>query len=139
MFGLTTRAIVLLITGIVVSTSLARAGEPTRSEREDIEGLWAGAFELEKELVYLRVELKSEDEDIKLTILSMLPGTPGVVGDVRLESSRVAFELTRDADTIAFDGRLQGDTITGVVEHAGIPIRPSRRNDDLDEKDSIDE
>jgi len=33
-FGLTVRGIVLLVTGIVVSTSLARAGEPIRSERE---------------------------------------------------------------------------------------------------------
>ena len=84
-----------------------------------IEGLWVGSFELGKELVYLRVELKLEDEDIKLTALYMLPGAPGAVGDVRLDSSRVNFELTRDSDTIAFDGRLQGDTITGVVEHAG--------------------
>ena len=84
-----------------------------------IEGLWVGAFELEKESVYLRVELKSEDGGIKLTVVYMLPGAPGAVGDVRLESSRVNFELTRDSDTIAFDGRLQGDTITGVVERAG--------------------
>ena len=34
MNGLTARGIVLLVTGIVVSTSLARAGEQTRSERE---------------------------------------------------------------------------------------------------------
>jgi len=34
MIGLTARGIVLLVTGIVVSTSLARAGEPTPSERE---------------------------------------------------------------------------------------------------------
>ncbi len=34
MIGPTTRGIVLLITGIVVSSSLARAGEPTPSERE---------------------------------------------------------------------------------------------------------
>ena len=34
MIGLTGRDIVLLVTCIVVSTSLARAGEPTPSERE---------------------------------------------------------------------------------------------------------
>ncbi|MCH8142337.1 MAG: hypothetical protein IH908_12155 [Proteobacteria bacterium] len=34
MFGLTIRGIVLLVTGIAVSTSLARAGEPMRSEQE---------------------------------------------------------------------------------------------------------
>ncbi len=34
MTGLSARGIVLLVTGIVVSTSLARAGEPTQSERE---------------------------------------------------------------------------------------------------------
>ncbi len=112
-------AIVCAVIGLVLITQPVNVQSKDQSAPEDIEGLWAGAFELEKELVYLRVELKSEDEDIKLTILSMLPGTPGVVGDVRLESSRVNFELTRDSDTIAFDGQLQGDTITGVVERAG--------------------
>ena len=84
-----------------------------------IEGLWVGAFELGKKQVYLRVEFESEDEDIKLTVLYMLPGVPGVAGDVRLKSSRVNFELTRDSDTIVFDGWLQGDTLSGTVKHAG--------------------
>ena len=123
--------LILLVTGCSKSKNKSATKETQSGESSGavtvsgtqlasvIEGLWAGAFELGKELVYLRVELKSEDEDIKLTVLSMLPGAPGVVGDVRLESSRVNFELTRDSDTIAFDGQLQGDTITGVVEHAG--------------------
>jgi len=34
MFGPTARGIVLLVTGIVVSSRLAHAEEPTRSERE---------------------------------------------------------------------------------------------------------
>ena len=112
-------AIVCAVIGLVLITQPVNVQSKDQSAPEDIEGLWVGAFELEKELVYLRVELKSEDEDIKLTVLYMLPGAPGVVGDVRLESSRVNFKLTRDSDTIVFDGRLQGDTITGVVEHTG--------------------
>lgn len=84
-----------------------------------IDGLWVGAYELGKKLVYLRVEFIAEDEDIRLTVLYMIPGAPGAATDVRLETSRVTFELTRDSDTIAFDGRLQGERISGVVEHAG--------------------
>ncbi len=74
---MTRGAIVCVVTGLVLITQPVNVQSKDQSAPEDIEGLWAGVFELEKELVYLRVELKSEDEDIKLTVLSCYQGHQG--------------------------------------------------------------
>ena len=110
-------AFVFLVVGLMVSGPVVRAQE---AAQVPIEGEWVGAFALGKEPVYLRVQFKTEGQGLKLTVLRMLPAAPlgSRVTDVRRESSYVRFEVMRDAETLAFDGQVQGDTISGVVEHA---------------------
>lgn len=88
--------------------------------QDSIEGEWVGAVEIGMDLNYLQLEIKTEAPGIKLTVLStsMTPGPAGAITDVRLESSRVQFELPRGSNPLTFKGQLQGATIAGTVQHA---------------------
>jgi pimeloyl-ACP methyl ester carboxylesterase len=88
--------------------------------QDSIEGEWVGAVEIGMDLDYLQLGIKTEAQGIKITVLStsMTPGLAGAITDVRLESSRVQFELPRGSKPLTFNGQLQGATIAGTVQHA---------------------
>jgi len=112
------RKALLTVIFLAVFLPLTSSQQPGQSERKamrNLEGEWVGAFELGEELVYLRVQFKTEAQGIKLRVLSMTPGAPGVSTDVRLESAQVHFELRRGSERLVFEGRLDGDTISGSV------------------------
>lgn len=99
---------VLLLSGVVLRSA---------ELQDSVDGEWVGALELGSELIYLRVQVKSEEHSTKLIVLSMTPGAPGVITDVRLESTQVRFELPQDSEKLVFDGRRQGQMISGSVRH----------------------
>lgn len=86
---------------------------------ETVEGLWVGAFELGKDLVYIRLQFRQESDHISLKTLYMIPGVPSSGGHVRTQADRVIFDLVRDSEMITFEGILRKDTLSGVVSGAG--------------------
>ena len=83
--------------------------------RDLVDGQYVGAFQLKEQIVYVRVEFRTEAGATKLTVHSMMPGASGAITDVHVESSRVHFELPRDSERLVFEGRLKGDMISGSV------------------------
>jgi len=106
--------IVLLFT-LLLGRVVLGAAQP----QDSIDGEWVGAFELGEDLVYVRVQFKTEAQGIKLTVISMTPGTPGTVADARLEWNRIHFELSGTPEKLVFEGELQGNDVRGAVGRAG--------------------
>lgn len=77
------------------SLSLSSMASRFVVRQDSIEGEWVGAVEIGMDLDYLQVRIKTEAQGMKLTVLStsMTPWLAGAKTDVRLESSRVQFEL----------------------------------------------
>ena len=98
------------------------AENPHGQITDQLKGEWVGAFQLAKELVYFRVAFKTEQQGATVILIRMMQVFPGTTAAVRVESSRISFELPRDAaPPMAFSGQLVADTIAGTVQHRAGP------------------
>lgn len=83
-------------------------------------GDWVGGFERDGAWVYLQVHFRPEKDriegtyDIPLEFTSDKP-----LANIRLDSSRLRFEMPRADQALLFEGTLAGTTIVGKVVAAG--------------------
>lgn len=104
-----------------VAIGAALAGVPQARAQEAIEGRWEGAiFVLGTELG-IAVDLATADGGWTGTMDIPQQGAAGVpLRNVRHEAPRVYFELMGSPGLATFDGTLEGETIEGAFEQAGI-------------------
>ena len=83
------------------------------------EGEWVGIVNLGKEAIYMRLLIKNEEGNTKITIHSMLPdGISAQPTDVNVNTARIQFQLERNTVHLLFDGKLQGNRFAGSISSA---------------------
>lgn len=101
--------------GLILISLSSGCSPPPELDEDALNGKWVGSFEVEQELAYLKVEIQAQAGDTKLTVEETLWADPTPVTGVRLNSPHLHFELPRGSTKLIFDGRLDGDTISGTL------------------------
>lgn len=85
-----------------------------------VEGHWEGAIDLPGRSLEIRVDFKRADAALRATIDIPQQGALGLqLQAVRFEAPQVHFELQAGPGLAVFDGRLEGEKITGNFSQAG--------------------
>ena len=83
------------------------------------EGEWVGNVNLGKEAIYMRLLIKNEEGNTKITIQSMQPdGISGQPANVNVNTPRIQFQLERNSVHLLFDGNVQGNRFAGTISSA---------------------
>jgi dienelactone hydrolase len=83
-------------------------------------GDWVGGFERDGAWVYIQIHFKQEKAAIEGTYDIPLEFTNDKsLARISLESSRIRFEMPRADQTLLFEGKLEGTTVSGKVLEAG--------------------
>jgi len=92
---------------------------PARAQ-VSVEGLWEGSIELPGSALQIRVEFRRAEGALHATIDIPQQGAAGLpLQAVRFEAPQVHFELQAGPGLAVFDGKLEGEKITGSFSQAG--------------------
>ena len=108
---------IIIATLLLIISAIVTA--QTEKNNTALEGEWVGIVNLGKEAIYMRLLFKNEEGNTKIVILSMQPdGISAQPTDVNVNSTRIQFQLERNADQLLFDGKLQGKRLAGNISSA---------------------
>ena len=82
-----------------------------------LEGEWVGGFQIGEISGYLRFDIVSEGEQLRIVLGFVSPVRPqgSALRDLARDGSVVRFVLTLDTEVFPFEGQLQGDSLIGIV------------------------
>ena len=92
---------------------------PSSAAPSQLEGDWVGEFKINGKSVFIRTRFQPGDGSQR-TVFDMPLEKPRRVPltQLRLEATRVHFELPIDAGDVVFDGQIGNGTVTGEVQQA---------------------
>ena len=92
---------------------------PSSAAPSQLEGDWVGEFKINGKSVFIRTRFQPGDGSQR-TVCDMPLEKPRRVPltQLRLEATRVHFELPIDAGDVVFDGQIGNGTVTGEVQQA---------------------
>ena len=100
--------------------ALALVSPTWGAAESSLTGNWVGGFERDGAWVYLQAHFRQEKALIEGTFNILLEFTNDKpLARIRLESSRLRFEMPRADQTLLFEGTLEGTVISGKVVDAG--------------------
>lgn len=85
--------------------------------QESLDGTWVGEYQVQGKRVYINAGFKKDKEEIRAVLVAPLEdGARQPLTRVNLQSSHVHFELTKNSETLLFDGVLKDNIISGNVK-----------------------
>ncbi|MGI8640479.1 MAG: alpha/beta hydrolase family protein [Pyrinomonadaceae bacterium] len=101
----------------ILTCLLILIGATVCAAQNSIAGEWVGGYEINGNYTPVKAHFKPEDSDIKATFdLPMREENGVALNQVRFQSPNLQFELPRRTAAIIFDGKINGDAITGTIQ-----------------------
>lgn len=105
---------------VLVMAACALVWPVALSAQTGVEGHWEGAIQLPGTALQIRIDFKSAGAAWQATIDIPQQGAQGLpLQAVRVAASQVHFELPAGPGLAVFDGKLEGNTISGNFSQAG--------------------
>ena len=88
-----------------------------QAQSSALEGEWVGGFWIGEISSYLRFDVVSEAQQLRIVLAAVSPGGPqgSALRDLARDGSMVRFVLALGTEVFAFEGQLQGDSLVGLV------------------------
>ena len=88
-----------------------------QAQSSALEGEWVGGFWIGEISSYLRFDVVSEAQQLRIVLAAVSPGGPqgSALRDLARNGSVVRFVLALGTEVFAFEGQLQGDSLVGLV------------------------
>ena len=88
-----------------------------QAQSSALEGEWVGGFWIGEISSYLRFDVVSEAQQLRIVLAAVSPGGPqgSALRDLARDGSVVRFVLALGTEVFAFEGQLQGDSLVGLV------------------------